>query len=314
MCISDLEYIILDFRFKNENIELNTLVIRLPKNISEKFLMKKIAVLLTVHNRKQKTLACLKGLYDQEMPDQYSIDTYMTDDGCTDGTPEAVIAEFPQVNIIKGDGNLFWNRGMYKAWDEASKYNYDYYMWLNDDTYLFKDAICKMVDCSLEKPNSIIVGTTTSSENKGMVTYGGQNHDKLLTPNGTLQYCETFNGNMVLIPKYVFNTIGNLDWYYIHAIGDVDYGWMATRAGLKNYIAKEFLGTCETNALPPKWTRPDIAFMERWKNFHSPLAYGEPKAMFHYNSKNFGIFRAIRVLIINYFRVIFPQAYYRIKK
>lgn len=26
MCISDLEYIILDFRFKNENIELNTLI------------------------------------------------------------------------------------------------------------------------------------------------------------------------------------------------------------------------------------------------------------------------------------------------
>lgn len=83
--------------------------------------MKSIAVLLTVHNRKEKTLRCLQNLFKQEIPADYLIDVYLTDDGCTDGTPEAIRAQYPQVHIIKGNGNLFWNRGMYTAWEAATK-------------------------------------------------------------------------------------------------------------------------------------------------------------------------------------------------
>lgn len=83
-----------------------------------------LAVLLTVHNRKTKTLKCLQQLYTQIPIKGYQVDVYLTDDGCTDGTPEAISQEFPQVHIIHGDGKLFWNRGMYTAWQEAAKNNY----------------------------------------------------------------------------------------------------------------------------------------------------------------------------------------------
>ena len=46
--------------------------------------METIAVLLTVHNRKEKTLNCLRRLYSQEKIDQYVVDVFLTDDGCTD--------------------------------------------------------------------------------------------------------------------------------------------------------------------------------------------------------------------------------------
>lgn len=77
--------------------------------------MRTIAALLTVYNRKEKTLACLRELFAQNIPDNYILNVYLTDDGCTDGTPEAIAIEFPSVHIIKGDGSLFWNRGMYAA-------------------------------------------------------------------------------------------------------------------------------------------------------------------------------------------------------
>ena len=51
----------------------------------------KTAALLTCHNRKEKTLACLKSLY-RNMPE---VDVYLTDDGCADGTAEAVKSIFP---------------------------------------------------------------------------------------------------------------------------------------------------------------------------------------------------------------------------
>lgn len=42
-------------------------------------------------------------------------DVFLVDDESTDGTSEAIKSEFPEVSIIKGDGSLFWNRGMYTA-------------------------------------------------------------------------------------------------------------------------------------------------------------------------------------------------------
>lgn len=93
-----------------------------------------IAILITCHNRKNKTLKCLKHLSEQAI----KLDIYLVDDGCTDGTSDAVKKEFPDVIIIQGDGELFWNRGMVKAWETASsRYDYDYYIWMNDDTYVY---------------------------------------------------------------------------------------------------------------------------------------------------------------------------------
>ena len=78
--------------------------------------MKSIAVLLTVFNRKDKTLQSLERLYKLLPLDDIQVDVYLTDDGCTDGTPEALTEYFPQVNIIHAKGHLFWNRGMWTAW------------------------------------------------------------------------------------------------------------------------------------------------------------------------------------------------------
>src|SRR5512138_1923464 len=116
--------------------------------------MKTIAALLTVHNRKHKTLLCLQSLYNQILTEGYKLDVYLTDDGCTDGTPEAIREEFPQVTIIKGDGSLFWNRGMYAAWTKATEIaDYNYYLWLNDDTELFDDSLIELLDVSNKNYN-----------------------------------------------------------------------------------------------------------------------------------------------------------------
>ena len=95
--------------------------------------MKTIAVLLTVFNRREKTLKCLERLYGQLPIMGYKVDVYLTNDGCTDGTPEAVRTQFPEVHVIDAEGDLFWNRGMFTAWAEAAKTDYDFYLWLNDD-------------------------------------------------------------------------------------------------------------------------------------------------------------------------------------
>lgn len=82
----------------------------------------RIAALLTCFNRKEKTLQCLKSLF-QVLP---GCIVFLVDDASTDGTSDAVKQLFPEVHIIRGDGNLFWSRGMFTAWKEAVKGNYNY--------------------------------------------------------------------------------------------------------------------------------------------------------------------------------------------
>lgn len=78
-----------------------------------------IAVLLTCHNRREKTLSCLQSLFGATMPEGYKTEVFLVDDGSTDGTGEAVEKCFPQVTVIQGDGNLYWNKGMNLAWKNA---------------------------------------------------------------------------------------------------------------------------------------------------------------------------------------------------
>jgi len=104
-----------------------------------------IAVLLTCYNRKEKTISCLDALFKNIIPDGCSLNVFLVDDGSTDGTEDAVRNAYPQINIIKGDGSLFWNGGMRVAFEAAIKNGFDYYLWLNDDTMLNKGAVSNML-------------------------------------------------------------------------------------------------------------------------------------------------------------------------
>ena len=69
-----------------------------------------IAVIMTCFNRRSTTISCLRALHKQK--NSIDFDVYLTDDGSSDGTADAVKTEFPAVNILQGNGNLYWVGGM----------------------------------------------------------------------------------------------------------------------------------------------------------------------------------------------------------
>ena len=270
---------------------------------------KHISIILTVHNRKDKTIKCLWNVLSQKLPDNYVVSIYVTDDGSTDGTSQTIKRVFPNVHIIKGDGNLFWNRGMKKAWEKAAITNPDYYLWLNDDTILMKDALNRLLLSSIKTNNeSIIVGSTMSNDNNGTHTYGGLDaciKHKRISPNASyLMPCATFNGNIVLVPQKVFEKLGFNDTYYRHSFGDIDYGLKATQKGLVNYIAPGYYGICNRNNPIPIFRRKCYPLIKRYKLLYSPLG-SNPIEAYHLNIKYYPFYLCVWIFIKLHINVLF---------
>lgn len=270
--------------------------------------MKHIAVLLTVFNRKEKTLLCLKNLYQQTIPYEYQMDIYLTNDGCTDGTPEAVKEQYPQVNIINAQGNLYWNRGMHLAWQTAAKTkDYDYYLWINDDTFIYEGAIENLLStATLHKGKAIITSACEDTKTHSYITYGGRKNWQMVIPNGNEAEVDCINGNIVLVPQYVFHILGNLDYYFTHSKGDFDYGMRAVKAGIEMYQVGIPLGAYDAHEKLDKWCNPEISFIQRWKMLHRPNGM-PPKETFHLENRHFGCLTALKHFFSIYLRVCYPK-------
>jgi GT2 family glycosyltransferase len=272
--------------------------------------MVQIAVLITCHNRRENTLLCLKKLLSQHGVDtDYKVSVYLVDDGSSDETGLAVQEAFPRVNVIAGNGDLYWNRGMHTAWKQAEKTKYDFFLWLNDDTYLFEETVQELLkSAALTNNQAIICGNTCSIDNHDRITYGGIHFKQgLLKPNGRLQKCDYFQGNCVLIPHAVYEKVGKLDPFFHHAIGDLDYGLRAKSQKVDAYIAPRIAGTCETHETLPKWCLDTVPFIDRLKNLYSPLGNSHPYYYLRFVYRHYGLFTAVKHLLSIHLRVSIPS-------
>ncbi len=80
--------------------------------------LKKIELVIPVYNRREITLQALRSLRRIKCRN-LDVHIIIVDDGSCDGTSEAIKKEFPEVQIVKGDGTLHYaagtNRGISAA-------------------------------------------------------------------------------------------------------------------------------------------------------------------------------------------------------
>lgn len=268
----------------------------------------RIAVLMSCHNRADKTSKSLGLLFKQQgIADQYTIKVFLTDDGSTDGTADIVRENFSEVNILQGDGKLYWNKGMYYAWSEAEKEDFDFYLWLNDDTFLYAEALFELLEgAKVTNRKSIICGATCSAVT-GTLTYGGILKKKgLIKPNGQLQPCDYFTGNFVLISREVYKIVGKLDYSFTHTIGDFDYGLRAGKLCVPSYVAGFYIGTCEKHETVADWCSPALSLSKRIKAFKTPLGVN-PGQYFRFDVRYNGFLVAVFHFITIHIRLFFPS-------
>lgn len=231
-----------------------------------------IAVLITCFNRKEKTLACLSHLAGQQLPKEHRLQVYLVDDGCTDGTGEAVKREFPDTIVIQGTGSLYWAGGMRLAWSEAAKDSPDYFLLINDDTEVVPHAISSLLNLTGEPANRKIAVAAIADPATNRVIYGAYRNGITgnLPETDSKEHCNTFNANCVLVCSSVYKEIGMLDAAYTHGMADHDYGYLASKAKINIVQSTETLGTCVPNSKEGTWQDSTLSRRRRWQLVSRP--------------------------------------------
>lgn len=230
----------------------------------------KIVALYTCFNRKLQTLSSLSALYDslriynqQAKNGIIELSVVLTDDGCTDGTADAIRQQFPDKDIIilQGTGSLFWAGGMRLAWNEALKRHeeWDYYLLVNDDTDLFTTCFIELMNTEAYcrqnyHKEGLVSGITCAKDDVTKITYGGDiipnkfnGRQIRLGRSSEPQIVDLTNANILLVPKEVVDKIGIFYEGYKHGRADNDYSMLARRKGVPVLITPGACGTCEND-------------------------------------------------------------------
>lgn len=283
-----------------------------------------VAVLLTCHNRKQKTLRCLQTLYEATWPSNYIFDVFLVDDGSIDGTGIAVEKEFPAVNVINANGSLFWAGGMRLAWKSAIKAdNFNVFLLLNDDVELkqsfFKNLIEADQFSSKKFKKKGIYSGATKDKDSNQISYGGiritTNHFILKTqkliPSELPQDCDMTNANILWVSKEVVDQIGIFDEKFTHGIADYEYTLRAKKNNIPVLLAPYFGGYCSDDH-GNNWKSSTEKLKERIVYLKSPtgLAYSE---YLYYIRKNFQLLLPYSFTML-WMKTFFPGLWNKFKK
>jgi GT2 family glycosyltransferase len=208
-----------------------------------------IWICIPVFNRLQLTIRCLDSLRRQTYSDYQII---VCDDGSTDGTGEHIETHYPEVKLLKGDGNLWWTGATNRCIEYALKNcgEQDFILTLNNDLEVEENYLTLLSKVAQRYPDALI-GSASHDIATGQLMDSGGRHSWITakaTPldpkNDTLPddpdvgEVTHLPGRGTLIPIKVLRHIGLFDFRRLpHYGADYDLAFRASRAGYRVLIS-----------------------------------------------------------------------------
>lgn len=127
----------------------------------------KVHVILPVHNRVATSLSFVQSLQRQNA----DINLILVDDGSADDTSKEVARIWPDVNIIRGDGNLWWSGSLFQArkfLESAGVDKRDIVYICNDDV-LIPDNLVQNALSQIQGRSKVVVGVVATSRETGQI-------------------------------------------------------------------------------------------------------------------------------------------------
>lgn len=208
-----------------------------------------VYVVTPVYNRKELTERFLKCLFNQTYKD---IEVVIVDDASSDGTPDMIANLYPQVTLIKGNGDLWWsggtNEGLLYVLENAS--DSDYVLIINDDLEFDSDYIEKLVGFARHNPKTLVGSVVVDIKYPDKIWDGGRMtnwftaKDRILHAGKALSSFEPgahfevsqLTGRGMLTPVQVFKEVGLYDAVNFKHRGDTEFPVRATKMGYKQVV------------------------------------------------------------------------------
>ena len=222
--------------------------------------MLKVEVVTPVHDRREETLQCLQSL---ERADKTGIELHIivVDDGSTDGTADAIRNEFPDVEIVTGNGSLWYTAGTNRGLSAALKHDPDYILAVNNDQIFDEKCIVNMVECAERHPRSVIGSLLLNWDEPHRIFQvsprfelwsGGFRHwykQTVWTVPEKPWAVELIVGNCVLYPAAAVREVGLMDENRLVQYGDAEYTPRMRRRGWQLLIEPRARVFCKPNDL-----------------------------------------------------------------
>ena len=211
-----------------------------------------VVAVVPAFNRCDKTLQFLRQFEAIDYPNKRVV---ICDDGSTDNTYHNIRMNFCDVDVMRGNGNLWWSGGTNMAVRRALEIGANYILTINDDAVMEPDFLKEMVRIAEQNPKYIvgcriqrqdhperIWSLGTSPVFKGYeifaLNFSQRRWDEVKNELPNPYPVWTMPGNGVLYPRSVFETIGFFDdkaMPQYHA--DSDLVLRARRAGYQPVIS-----------------------------------------------------------------------------
>ena len=236
-----------------------------------------VAVVLSWNGR-EDTLACLRSL-TREPDDRLRI--VVVDNASTDGSAEAVAAEFPEVDLVRNDVNRGYAGGMNDGIRRALELGADDVLLLNNDVEIERGLVSALVEEAARAPEAgALSPLVVFADRPDLVWYAGAPFDPLRGYNGRITgyrepasrftgvtETERAAGTALLIPRGVVEEVGVFDEALFAYSEDTDWSLRARAAGYRLLV------------VPSARVRHKVSLSSGGENAPATLYYGLRNAL-----------------------------------
>ena len=222
----------------------------------------KVALVIPVFNRRETTLQGLQSL-SRINTDGLDVKIYVVDDASPDGTAHAIEENYPEVELLHGDGFLHYAGGTSLGMEAALEWNPDFIVTMNDDSVFHEYFLQRLIKTAQDNPNSIVGALLLLWDEPHKVFQVGQTWQTLYggwrIPTDLTAFTvpqkpfevECIVGNCVLFPVKAVIENGLMDGErFKYGWGDAQYLMRMRKAGWKLLIEPKSYVWCEPNSYP----------------------------------------------------------------